>query len=144
MFEIWTGYWKGAVCAVFIKWFFFEALFGGYTAVIINRTVQTITKTIRKPMGKSRLTSIVHCDAAVWRRSLGCYLWSPFLLLFIGKLQRERNTLCGKMKASTHWRLNWLLSIIKQILLDVEISHFLCGVEWLTELNIKKISQKRN
>lgn len=43
-------------------------------------------------MGESRLTSIVYCDAAVWRRSLSCYLWTPFWLLLIGKLQSERKT----------------------------------------------------
>lgn len=40
----------------------------------------------------SGLTIVVHCEAAVWRRSVSCYLWGPFWgILLIGQLSVEKN-----------------------------------------------------
>lgn len=73
------------------------------------------------------LTSIVHCDAAVWGWSISCYLWTLFWVLLIGQLWEGEKPLPVLFEAAM------LLFIWNRCFLYKEASDCLCSIKWLSQ-----------
>ena len=73
------------------------------------------------------LTSIVRCDAAVWRRSISCYLWIPLRVVLVGQLWRGEKAPPSSYKATTLWFI-WNRCFFKK-----EALHVLCSGRWLSQ-----------
>lgn len=75
------------------------------------------------------LTSIVHCDAAVWGWSVGCYLRTLFWVLLVGQLwEGERNHFLVYLGFNTQVAALAALHL-KQMLLGKEASQCLCSIK---------------
>lgn len=72
------------------------------------------------------LTSIVRCDAAVWRWSISCYLWIPLWVVLIGQLWRGEKAPPCSYKATTLKATVTDLHL-KQMIFQKEALYVLCS-----------------
>lgn len=72
------------------------------------------------------LTSIVRCDAAVWRWSISCYLWIPLWVVLIGQLWRGEKASPCSYKATTLKATVTDLHL-KQMIFQKEALYVLCS-----------------